>query len=73
MKVWFLVGLLPTLLPAQMEKRALEEYAEKQFAAAEPRVGSPIPELALCDVRGRPHCLRELLGKIVVLVTGSFT
>jgi hypothetical protein len=67
-----LVGLAAAL-PAQMEMRSSGQYDDVAFAAAVPAVGSPCPDLLLCDLEGRPWSLHQLLGRTVVLVKGSFT
>ncbi|MCA8963877.1 MAG: hypothetical protein H6838_01280 [Planctomycetes bacterium] len=58
---------------AQMEKREVDLYDPKAFAAAAPAVGSPAPDLQLCGLDGRPRCLQALLGSTVVIVKGSYT
>ena len=65
--------LLAAALPAQMEKRWLERYAETEFAAAAPPVDAPAPDLLLWDLDGRPRSLALETGRFVVLIGGAFT
>jgi hypothetical protein len=71
---WLMVGLAlcTSALPSQMEKRSDELYS-KAFATAAPALGTPVPDLALSDVDGRPWALSALKGSIVVIVKGGFT
>lgn len=65
--------LVAVALPAQMEKRVADQYDPATFAAAAPAVGAVAPDLQLCDLQGRPRCLKALLGSTVVIVKGSYT
>lgn len=60
-------------LPAQMEKRWLDQYAGSEFARAEPAVGELAPDLQLWDLDGRPRSLALERGRKVVLIGGSYT
>lgn len=65
--------LLVAVMPAQMEKRWTERYADTAFARAEPAVGTPAPDLCLWDLDGRPRSLALERGRTVVLIGASYT
>lgn len=65
--------LLATALPAQMEKRWSQRYADTAFALAAPAVGTAAPDLCLWDLDGRPRSLALARGRTVVLIGASYT
>lgn len=71
---WLSATLLLAALPAtaQMEKRNDELYG-KDFAKTNPMVGAQVPDLALCDLEGRPWALSTLKGSTVVIIKCGFT
>lgn len=71
---WLSATLVLAALPAisQMEKRSDELYG-KAFAATNPAVGSQVPDLALCDLEGRPWALSMMKGSTVVVIKSGFT
>jgi hypothetical protein len=60
-------------LPAQMEKRWIDQYAGTVFAKAAPAIGTPAPDLCLWDLEGRPRSLLLERGRTVVLIGASYT
>jgi len=65
--------LLAASMPAQMEKRWIDQYAGTVFAQAQPAVGTAAPDLCLCDLTGRPRSLALERGRTVVLIGASYT
>lgn len=65
--------LLPSLLPAQMEKRWIDRYGETLFAQARPAVGTSAPDLRLWDLAGRPRSLELERGRTIVLIGAAYT
>ena len=68
-----LAALAAAALPAQMEKRWVDRYADTAFARAAPAVGAAAPDLLLWDLDGRPRSLHVERGRAVVLIAGSYT
>ena len=74
MRITCLVAvLLTSALPAQMEKRWIDQYSGTVFAQAAPAVGTPAPDLCLWDLDGRPRSLLLERGRTIVLIGGSYT
>lgn len=65
--------LLTALLPAQMEKRWIDQYSGTLYATTAPRVGEPAPDLCLWDLDGRPRSLALARGRTIVLIGAAYT
>lgn len=70
---WIVPLLACSLLPAQMEKRALDRYRNEVFRKASPSVGSAAPDLCLFELSGQPKSLHLERGRFLVLIGGSYT
>lgn len=69
----FAAALLAAAIPAQMEKRWIDQYSGTIFAQAKPAVGTAAPDLCLWDLDGRPRSLALERGRTVVLIGASYT
>lgn len=67
------MAMLLSVLPAQMEMRQLDLYADSEFSKKAPAVGTEAPDLRLWDLQGRPRSLALERGRTIVLIGGAYT
>lgn len=74
MRFLFLLVLITTVLPAQMEKRVRVLYDREAFRKLAPAVGAVLPALDLRGLDGKKVSLTTLAAKRrLVIIGGAFT